>query len=70
MRCLALAIILALAMYGACTYSPKKHAAEPPCARTGRYVNGVFEAGHFETTPMQPNGSIGYRWVPDQQPAD
>jgi hypothetical protein len=70
MRCLALALILGLAAYGALTYGPKKNAAELPLPRTGLYVNGEFVPGHFVALPAQPNGSIGYKFVPDRKPAD
>jgi hypothetical protein len=69
MRCLALAFLAALATYGTLTYSPKKTAAELPLPSTGLYVNGEFVPGHFEPTTSQ-NGTIGYRFVPDQKPVD
>jgi hypothetical protein len=69
MRCLALAFLVALATYGTLTYSPKKPADELPLTSTGRYLNGEFVPGHFEPTSKQ-GGTIVYRLVPDQKPAD
>jgi hypothetical protein len=65
-RCLAILLIVGLVCYGVVNYTPNP-ASEPPPPRTGRYFNGVWQAGHFETTPVQPNGSIGYRWVPESE---
>ena len=65
MRCLAILVIIILVCYGAVKYTPK-NAVEPPPHRTGRYLDdGTWIPGHFEATTMQPNGSIGYRWVPE-----